>query len=123
MSNRNFKIIAVDFDGTLCENEWPGIGKPNKALIGHLLEEKRLGNKLILWTCRCGEELMNAINWCKEHGLEFDAVNDNVPEAVDMFGGDNSRKVFADYYYDDKSILPSFRYGSYDIYAKLGRES
>lgn len=123
MKNRNFKIIAVDFDGTLCVNEWPSIGKPNNALIGHLLEEKRLGNKLILWTCRCGEQLTNAIEWCKEHGLEFDAVNDNVPEAVDMFGGDNSRKVFADYYYDDKSIIPSFRYGSYDIYANHARES
>ena len=24
------KIIAVDFDGTLCENNWPEIGEPKK---------------------------------------------------------------------------------------------
>lgn len=24
-------IIAVDFDGTLCENKWPEIGMPNEA--------------------------------------------------------------------------------------------
>lgn len=25
--------IAVDFDGTLCENKWQGIGEPNIELI------------------------------------------------------------------------------------------
>lgn len=26
----NSKIIAVDFDGTLCENKWPEIGEANE---------------------------------------------------------------------------------------------
>lgn len=32
----DFNIIAVDFDGTLCENKWPEIGEPNKELIAYL---------------------------------------------------------------------------------------
>ena len=31
------QIIAVDFDGTLCENKWPEIGEPNTELIGYLI--------------------------------------------------------------------------------------
>ena len=97
------KVIAVDFDGTLAKYDYPGIGKPNTPLICHLINQRRLGNKVILWTCRCGEYLQQAIDWCREHGLEFDAVNDNLPELIEEFGG-NSRKVCADYYIDDKNV-------------------
>ena len=53
-------IIAVDFDGTLCFDEWPGIGAPNNALIKFLKERKLRGDQLILWTCRSGKELEEA---------------------------------------------------------------
>lgn len=46
------KIIAVDFDGTLCENQWPEIGEPKKEVITYLKERQTAGDKLILWTCR-----------------------------------------------------------------------
>ena len=52
MEKRNYKIYAVDFDGTLCENAWPEIGKPNDALINRMIELREEGNKVILWTCR-----------------------------------------------------------------------
>ena len=45
-------IIAVDFDGTLCEECWPEIGKPNLKLIGELIYRRSLGDRLILWTCQ-----------------------------------------------------------------------
>ena len=32
-------IIAVDFDGTLCENKWTEIGMPNEKLIEYLKKE------------------------------------------------------------------------------------
>jgi len=97
-------IIAVDFDGTLCENKWPEIGRPNYALIAHLLREQhKNGARIILWTCRDGDMLVNAVKWCSGYGLHFDAVNDNVPEAIEKFGS-NSRKIFADVYYDDKAL-------------------
>ena len=71
------KIIAVDFDGTLCENRYPEIGEPNEELIKYLIKRQVDGDKLILWTCRCGDILEQAVNWCHDHGLVFDAVNDN----------------------------------------------
>lgn len=96
-------VYAVDFDGTLCESVWPGIGEPNMQLINHLIKRRSEGVKLILWTCRVGERLQEAVDWCKEHGLEFDAVNDNVPEMVERFGA-NPRKVYATCYIDDLSV-------------------
>ena len=76
------KIIAVDFDGTLCHGNWPDIGEPNIRLINKLLKLQRKGYKIILWTCREGEPLHQAIEWCKEFNLVFDAINDNLPEII-----------------------------------------
>lgn len=98
------KIIAVDFDGTLCSNAWPYIGSANHYLMSILIRlRQNKGYKLILWTCRTGQQLEEAVAWCKERGLEFDAVNENLPEMIEAFGGD-TRKIVADYYLDDKSV-------------------
>lgn len=102
MPERDYQIYAVDFDGTLCEDCYPGIGRPNKELIAQMRKEKEQGDKIILWTCRCGDKLREAVKWCREQGLEFDAVNANLPEMVDQYESD-SRKVFADVYVDDKA--------------------
>lgn len=96
------KIIAVDFDGTLCENKWPEIGPPRWDVANYIMDMKRAGAKIILWTCRQGKELLDAIYWCREtYGLVFDAVNENVPEIITEFGHD-TRKIFANEYIDDK---------------------
>lgn len=100
---RTYKIIAVDFDNTLCYSNWPELGEPNHTLITFLKRWKALGNKLILWTCRTGNALTSAINWCKYYGLEFDAINDNLPEIIEYYGS-NSRKITCDWYIDDKAI-------------------
>lgn len=71
-------IIAVDFDGTLCENKWPEIGMPNEELIEYLKKRQAAGEKLILWTNRVDERLDEVIKWYEEHGLVFDTVNDNL---------------------------------------------
>ena len=94
-------IIAVDFDGTLCENAWPGIGAAKDAVMEYVLRQKSTGAKVILWTCRRDERLEEALAWCAARGLAFDAVNENLPEIVAAFGGD-CRKVYADEYLDDK---------------------
>ena len=97
-------IVAVDFDGTLCENAFPNIGAPKEDVIAQVKECKKYGWRIILWTCRNREYLTEAVEWCKLHGLEFDAVNENLPEVEEMFGG-YTRKLFADVYIDDKNIL------------------
>ena len=101
----NNKIIAVDFDGTLCENKYPEIGEPKYGVIERLLEEQRAGAKVILWTCRAEKQLADAVYWCALHGLRFDAINENLKETVERFGGD-TRKVSATEYWDDRAINP-----------------
>lgn len=100
------ETFAVDFDGTLCRNAWPRIGEPHYDMIKWMKELRQNGHKIILWTCREGMQLVDAIVWCADHGLFFDAINDNLEEYKQIFQG-NSRKVLADYYVDDKSICPS----------------
>ena len=98
-------IIAVDFDGTLCSNAWPGIGAPRKGVIEYVKHQRQNGAKLILWTNRVGDRLDAAVEWCREQGVEFDAVNENLPEIVQEFSAD-CRKIFADVYLDDKAMKP-----------------
>lgn len=96
------KIIAVDFDGTLCEDKWPEIGEPKQEVIDYVKSEQENGAKIILWTNRAGWNLTYAVAWCYGHGLIFDAVNENLPEVLDLFGGGDSRKITADEYIDDR---------------------
>ncbi len=98
-------IIAVDFDGTICQDMYPHIGPANEHLIRELIEIKKHGARLILWTCRGGEQLEEAVLFCQKHGLLFDAVNENLPESIEKYGGD-SRKITADVYIDDRGIKP-----------------
>lgn len=99
------EIYAVDFDKTLSMAKYPDVGEPNIKLIEILKEKQAAGDKIILWTCREGELLEQAVEYCREYGLEFDAVNDNIQENIEKFGN-NCRKIFANYYVDDKSIEP-----------------
>lgn len=95
--------IAIDFDGTLCKNEYPGIGEPIEIVIREAKRKQAEGCGLILWTCREGKLLDEAIDWCREHGLVFDAINDNLPEWKEMFQN-NPRKVGATEYWDDRGF-------------------
>lgn len=100
------KVIAVDFDGTLCDSKWPEIGKPHWPIIHELIRRKADGDKIILWTCREGELLDEAVLWCLNHGIQFDAINSNVPSRIEQYG-DDPRKLSADEYWDDKAVLVS----------------
>ena len=101
------RVIAVDFDGTLCTNAWPKIGEPNTELIGQLIEEQKNGAVIILWSCRAKKMMKDAVNWAKEQGLVFDYVNRNTPERIRAFKND-SRKISADVYVDDRAAAFSF---------------
>lgn len=98
------KIIAVDFDGTLCKDRWPNIGEPYGEVINECIRRQADGDKIILWTCRSGALLDDALLWCLNRGLKFDAVNDNLAENIEKYGN-NCRKVWADEYWDDKNVL------------------
>jgi hypothetical protein len=102
--------IAVDFDGTLCQYAFPEIGEQTflqKKLMEILIKLRSNGNKLILWTNRGDNEeykvLSEAIQWCKNKGLEFDSINENLPNQKKLSG--YSPKIMADYYIDDKALV------------------
>jgi hydroxymethylpyrimidine pyrophosphatase-like HAD family hydrolase len=102
-------VIAIDFDGTLCKYAFPKIGEQeeqHKQLMQILIDLRQKGNKLILWTNRGDNEeyksLTEAIDWCKEKGLEFDSINQNLLDQKKLSG--YSPKIIADYYIDDKAL-------------------
>ena len=98
-------IIAVDFDGTLVTNAWPEIRTPIVPVIEYVKHRQKNGARLILWTNRTGEPLNKALAWCEENGIVLSAVNENLPDIIEAFGGD-CRKIFANEYLDDRAVLP-----------------
>ena len=97
------KFIACDFDGTLFIDNYPNVGEPIYMTINMLKLEQENGAKIILWTNRSDKPLDKAVHACNEEGLFFDAVNDNLPEIIVTFGC-NTRKIFADEYWDDRMV-------------------
>lgn len=97
------KAIAIDFDGCLCTNAYPAVGKPNWSVIARAREEQAHGTGLILWTCREGALLQDAVAACAQWGLHFDAVNESLPSWIAAYGN-NPRKVGATEYWDDRAV-------------------
>jgi hydroxymethylpyrimidine pyrophosphatase-like HAD family hydrolase len=94
--------IAVDFDGTIVEHEYPKIGKEKLFAFQTLKELEKRGARIILWTFRTGKDLEDAVSFCSQNGVEFYAVNRSYPEEVQ--DETVSRKIDADIYIDDKNL-------------------
>ena len=103
MSEPLRKAIAIDFDGCLCNYAFPEIGAPHWDVIGRAKKEQQNGAGLILWTCREGDLLQEAIDACIMWGLEFDAVNESLPEWIEAYGN-APRKIGASEYWDDHAV-------------------
>lgn len=97
------KIIAIDFDGVLFTEAYPAVVMPIAPNINRAKNERANGAVLILWTCREGKELADAVAACKAVGLEFDYVNENAAELKEAFGTD-PRKIAETEYWDDKNV-------------------
>lgn len=96
--------IAVDFDGTIVEHRYPGIGKEIPFAIETLKQLQRDRHRLILWTVREGRLLDEAVAFCRERGLEFYAVNRDYPEEEAERNNHYSRKLKADLFIDDRNL-------------------
>ena len=96
-------IIAVDFDGTIVRHRYPKIGEELPFATETLRMLIREGHRLILWTVREGKLLDEAIEWCRDRGVEFYAINRDFPEE-DATGIGFSRKLKADLFIDDRSF-------------------
>ena len=96
-------VIAVDFDGTIVTHEYPEIGREIPFAIDTLKRLQSEGHhQLILWTVREGELLKEAVEFCRERGLEFYAINNNYPESERI--DDQPRKLNAELFIDDRNL-------------------
>jgi len=95
--------IAVDFDGTIVEHKYPEIGKELLFAFETLKALQKQRHQLILWTYRSGRELDEAVEFCRQNGVEFYAVNRSYPEEEfdETF---TSRKIEADLFIDDRNV-------------------
>lgn len=103
VSNKLPYIVAVDFDGTIVEDKFPAIGEVRKDIIDLIKIAQQKGSKVILWTCRDGLNLREAVSFCNDLGIHFDAVNKNIEEVISLYNND-TRKIFANEYWDDKGV-------------------
>tara|TARA_R110002073_G_scaffold108336_3_gene243394 strand:+ start:64603 stop:65004 length:402 start_codon:yes stop_codon:yes gene_type:complete len=101
MLPNNHLIIAIDFDGTIVEDAYPRIGKPMIFAFETIKKLQAEGHRLILWTYRNGKRLTEAVEFCRENGIEFYAVNQSYPEEI--LDGKISRKIHADLFIDDRN--------------------
>ena len=99
------KVIACDFDGTIAKTNYPDILELIPEAQIYLRKWRHAGHRIILWTCREGIYLDQAVEFCRNQGILFHAVNENLPEMIEQFQND-SRKIGADIYIDDKLPMP-----------------
>lgn len=93
-------IIAVDFDGVLNATAYPNVGEAIPGAIESMQKLHSLGHTLIIWTCRAGKELQEAIEWLIANEIPFVGVNCNTLDRIKQYSND-SRKISADLYIDD----------------------
>lgn len=107
--------IAVDFDGTIVEDNYPKVGRENLFAFDTLKKLQEKGHRLILWTYRNGKALEEAVAFCKANGIVFYAVNKSFPE--EDFNPKYSRKINADLFIDDRNVGGFYGWGK--VYQEL----
>jgi hypothetical protein len=103
-------ILAVDYDGTVVRDAFPEKGEAKQEIIDKVKEFIECGAEVVLWTCREGKMLEEAVQRCKDMGLEFASVNENPPSQLEYMEKEKAkgnvfalRKIYADFYVDDKA--------------------
>ena len=96
--------IAVDFDGTIVTHKYPEIGEELPFAVQTLRMLIAEHHKLILWSVREGELLDEAVDWCRERGIEFYAINRDYPEETWTNNDHFSRKLKVDLFIDDRNL-------------------
>lgn len=100
-----YEVVAVDFDGTLCQSAFPGIGPPDNDAIKIINDHYDRGGIIIIHTCRqIGYNIYNDMYWwLQDNGVKYHLINENHPSRTAMYGGCDSRKIGADMYIDDRN--------------------
>ena len=98
-------IVAVDFDGTLVDHQFPDIGPEVPGAVSVLRELQEGGAQIILWTMRSdsdkhGPTLSDAVQWCRDRGIQLTDVNNSESQK----SWTSSPKVYAHVYIDDAAL-------------------
>jgi hydroxymethylpyrimidine pyrophosphatase-like HAD family hydrolase len=96
-------VLGIDFDGTIVEEAFPEIGKIKPKTVQLMQEAIEAGHLLIVWTARSGQAEIDAINFLNENNIPYHYVNEN-PEDPYAIRGEQGRKIFCDYYLDDRAL-------------------
>jgi len=96
--------IAVDFDGTIVRHRYPAIGEEIPFAVATLRRLQEEHHRLILWSVREGKLLDEAVEWCRQHGIEFYAINKEYPEEDQARNEHYSRKLKVDLFIDDRNL-------------------
>ena len=96
-------IIAIDFDGTIAEEIWPGPGPVYPLAKVVINKWYYAGHTIIINTCRSGRHQGHAVDLLGKTGIKFTWVNNNDPKLIDQYGMD-CRKISADVYIDNKQL-------------------
>lgn len=97
------KIALIDFDGTIVDHAYPRVGNPMEMAFEVLNDMQKAGWLLVLWTCREGSYLTDAVEFCRANGIEFDSVNE-VPIEWDFRENGIRRKPYAHLHIDDRNL-------------------
>lgn len=96
-------VIAVDFDGTIVEEAFPGIGAIKNRTVELMKQAMDNGHTVIVWTARSGLALDSAVRFLDENNIPYHYVNEN-PEDEYAIRGEQGRKLFCNYYLDDRAV-------------------
>lgn len=101
-----YKHIAIDWDGTIVnDGAYPEAGKFKNNAVDTIRRIIKHGGEVVIWTCRNGYEQEEKIKKkLSTAGIYDFKINQPFDHFTNIYGGDNSRKIFADVYIDDRAI-------------------
>ena len=95
-------IIGIDFDGTICEEKYPGIGSMLPK-ANEVINKIHNFHKIIIITCRhTTQDINNMKMFLATHNIPYDLINENDPQLIEQRG--DCRKIYADVYIDDHNL-------------------
>ena len=92
--------IAVDFDGTCVDHDYPEVGKEVPNCVEVLKALDRRGDELFLFTMRSGQGLRDAVQWFRERDIHLSGIQQDPAQS----SWTQSPKCYAELYIDDAAF-------------------
>jgi hypothetical protein len=114
-------IIAIDFDETITKSKYGSETIELRDCVKDVINllHNEYNYIIIIWTCRNSvKDVTEAIKVLDDNGIHYDYFNENCKEAIELFGND-SRKICADIYIDDRGLNFDIDWNWWDIYDEI----